>query len=214
MEMSQEEILERLKNAVVEMDADVAKATANDALSGNMDPLTCIDQGLAEGMKVISDKFDNAEIYVPQIILSAEAFTDAVNILAPHIQGGYSAKGKLIVHTVEGDIHDIGKSIVAILLQANGYEVIDLGRDVPVGDVVDAAVENEVDVITGSALMTTTMPAQREIVNELKDRGIRDKFKCLFGGAPTSQEWTDQIGADGWADNAASAVDVVKELIA
>ena len=214
MEMSQEEILERLKNAVVEMDADVAKATANDALSENIDPLTCIDQGLSEGMKVISDKFDNAEIYVPQIILSAEAFTDAVNILAPHIQGGYSTKGKLIVHTVEGDIHDIGKSIVAILLQANGYEVIDLGRDVPVGDVVDAAVENEVDIITGSALMTTTMPAQREIVNELKDRGIRDKFKCLFGGAPTSQEWTDQIGADGWADNAAAAVDVVRELIA
>ncbi len=213
MEMSQEEILERLKKAVLEMDADAAKATANDALSQNVDPLICIDKGLSEGMKVISDKFDNAEIYVPQIILSAEAFTDAVNILAPHIQGGYSSKGKLIVHTVEGDIHDIGKSIVAILLQANGYEVIDLGRDVPVGDVVDAAVENEVDLITGSALMTTTMPAQREIVNELKDRGIRDKFKCLFGGAPTSQEWTDQIGADGWADNAAAAVDIVKELI-
>ena len=96
--MSQEEILERLKNAVLVMDAEAAKATANDALSKNIDPLTCIDQGLSEGMKVISDKFDNAEIYVPQIILSAEAFTDAVNILAPHIQGGYSAKGKLIVH--------------------------------------------------------------------------------------------------------------------
>jgi trimethylamine corrinoid protein len=164
-------------------------------------------------MQEISDMFDRAEIYVPQIILSAEAFTGAVNILAPHIKGGYSAKGKVIVHTVEGDIHDIGKGILGILLKANGYEVIDLGRDVPIGNVVDAAVENEVDIITGSALMTTTMPSQREIVNELKDRGIRDKFKCLFGGAPTSQEWCDQIGADGWADNAAAGVDIVTELM-
>ena len=211
--MSEKEILKRLKTCVIEMDVDGAKAAANEAMAQNIDPLTCIENGLSEGMKVISDMFDNAQIYVPQIIISAEAFTDAVGILAPHVKGGYSAKGKIILHTVEGDIHDIGKNIVAILLQANGYEVIDLGRDVLVGKVVDAAVENDVDCIGGSALMTTTMPAQREIVNELKDRGIRDKFKCLFGGAPTSQEWVDQIGADGWAENAAAAVDVVTELI-
>jgi trimethylamine corrinoid protein len=211
--MSEKEILERLKTCVIEMDVDGAKAAANEAMAQNIDPLTCIENGLSEGMKVISDMFDNAQIYVPQIIISAEAFTDAVELLAPHVKGGYSAKGKIIIHTVEGDIHDIGKNIVAILLQANGYEVIDLGRDVLVGKVVDAAVENNVDCIAGSALMTTTMPSQREIVNELKDRGIRDKFKCLFGGAPTSQEWVDQIGADGWAENAAAAVDVVKELV-
>jgi trimethylamine corrinoid protein len=213
MEMSEKEILERLKKNVIQMDVEGAKAAANEAMTQNIDPLTCIEKGLSEGMKVISDMFDNAQIYVPQIIISAEAFTDAVGILAPHVKGGYSAKGKIILHTVEGDIHDIGKNIVAILLQANGYEVIDLGRDVLVGKVVDAAVENDVDCIGGSALMTTTMPAQREIVNELKERGIRDKFKCLFGGAPTSQEWVDQIGADGWAENAAAAVDVVTELI-
>ena len=211
--MSEKEILERLKKCVIEMDVDGAKAAANEAMAQNIDPLTCIEKGLSEGMKVISDMFDNAQIYVPQIIISAEAFTDAVEILAPHVKGGYSAKGKIILHTVEGDIHDIGKNIVAILLQANGYEVIDLGRDVLVSKVVDAAVENDVDCIGGSALMTTTMPAQREIVNELKDRGIRDQFKCLFGGAPTSQEWVDQIGADGWAENAAAAVDVVSEII-
>jgi trimethylamine corrinoid protein len=211
--MSEKEILERLKKCVVDMDGEGAKAAANDAIAQGVDPLTCIDNGLSEGMKVISEMFDNAEIYVPQIIISAEAFTDAVEILAPHIKGGYSAKGTIILHTVEGDIHDIGKNIVAILLQANGYEVIDLGRDVLVGAVIDAAVEKDVDCIAGSALMTTTMPAQREIVNELKDRGLRDKFKCLFGGAPTSQEWADQIGADGWAENAAEAVSVVTELI-
>jgi trimethylamine corrinoid protein len=211
--MSEKEIYERLKQSVIDMDADAAKAAANDAMAQKMDPLACIEKGLSEGMMVISDMFDNAQIYVPQIILSAEAFEGAVDILASHIEGGYVGKGKVILHTVEGDIHDIGKNIVGILLQANGFEVIDLGRDVTVVDVVDKAIEKEVDVIAGSALMTTTMPAQREIMNELKDRGVKDKFKCLFGGAPTSQEWVDQIGADGWAENAAEAVDVVKELI-
>jgi trimethylamine corrinoid protein len=210
--MSQKEMFERLKKSVIELDEEGAKAAANDAIAQNLDPLACIEEGLSAGMKVISDKFDDAEIYVPQIILAAEAFTEAVDILASHIEGGYSAKGKIILHTVEGDIHDIGKNIVGILLQANGFEVIDLGRDVAVGDVVDAAVEKDADIIAGSALMTTTMPAQREIITELKDRGIKDKFKCLFGGAPTSQEWADQIGADGWAENAAEAIDIVNEL--
>ena len=210
--MSEKEIFERLKQSVIEMDGDAAKATANEAMELNMDPIVCIEEGLSKGMMVISDMFDNAEIYVPQIILSAEAFTDAVDILASNIKGGYVAKGKIIIHTVEGDIHDIGKNIVGILLQANGFEVIDLGRDVRITDVVDAAIENDVDIIAGSALMTTTMPSQREIVEELKDRGMEGKFKCIFGGAPTSKEWVDQIGADGWADNAADAVKIVNEL--
>lgn len=210
--MSEKEIYERLKQSVIGMDADAAIEAANTAIEQNMDPIACIEKGLSEGMMVISEMFDNAEIYVPQIILSAEAFTDAVDILASHIKGGYTAKGKIILHTVEGDIHDIGKNIVGILLQANGYEIIDLGRDVPVADVVDAAVKHDADFIAGSALMTTTMSSQREIMNELKDRGIQGKFKCIFGGAPTSKEWVEQIGADGWAENAAEAVDIVKVL--
>jgi trimethylamine corrinoid protein len=211
--MSEKEVLERLKRSVVDMDAKKAKAAANDALAQNMDPLICIENGLSEGMKVISDMFDEGEIYVPQIILSAEAYEDAVGILAAHIKGGLSAKGKVIVHTVEGDIHDIGKGILKILLQANGFDVIDLGRDVPVEKVIDAAIENNVDIITGSALMTTTMPAQREIIKELKERDIRDKFKCVFGGAPTSQEWVNMIDGDGWADNAAAGVELIQRLM-
>jgi len=212
--MSEKEFFARLKKAVLDMDIDAATKAASDALAKGIDPLACIDKGLSPAMQEISEMFDRAEIYVPQIILSAEAFTGAINILAPAIKGGYSAKGKIIVHTVEGDIHDIGKGILGILLQANGFSVIDLGRDVPIGKVVDAAVENKVDIISGSALMTTTMPSQREIVNELKDRGIRDQFKCMFGGAPTSQEWADQIGADGWAENAAAGVDLAASLLA
>ncbi len=210
--MSEKEIFERLKQSVVEMDGDAAVAAANEAMEMKLDPIACIENGLSAGMMVISEMFDNAEIYVPQIILSAEAFTDAVEILSSHIKGGYAGKGKIIIHTVEGDIHDIGKNIVGILLQANGYEVIDLGRDVPINDVIDAALEQEADFIAGSALMTTTMSSQREIMVELKDRGIQDKFKCIFGGAPTSKEWVEQIGADGWAENAAEAVAIANEL--
>jgi trimethylamine corrinoid protein len=211
--MAEKEIFERLKACVIDMDTDGACATAEEALATGLDPVECIDQGLSAGMQEISDRFDRAEVFVPQIILASEAFTGAVDILTRDLKGGMRSKGKVIVHTVEGDIHDIGKSILGILLQANGYEVLDLGRDVPVGNVVDTAVENEVDVVTGSALMTTTMPAQREIIEELAERGMRDRFRCVFGGAPTSQEWVDSIGGDGWADNAAAGVDLIRELI-
>jgi trimethylamine corrinoid protein len=164
-------------------------------------------------MNVISDQFDKAEVFVPQIIISAEAFMEAIEILKPAIKGGYKGKGKVICHTVEGDIHDIGKNIVKIMLSANGFETVDLGRDVPVEHVVDVAVDEKVDLITGSALMSTTVFSQREIVNNLKERGIRDKFKTMFGGAPTTPEWIKQIGADGWAENGAEAVEVARKLL-
>jgi trimethylamine corrinoid protein len=210
--MADQEIFERLRKAVVEMDADASQAAAQEVIEKKIDPLSCIEQGLSVGMKEIGDMFDRAEIYVPQIIFAAEAFSAAIDILAPHIKGGYSAKAKLIAHTVEGDIHDIGKSIFVILARANGFEVIDLGRDVPVTQVVDQALASKVDFITGSALMTTTMPAQREIIKELKDRGVRDQFKVIFGGAPTTQEWVDSIEGDGWAENAAEGVNLLINL--
>ena len=211
--MPEKEILEKLKKAVVNQDVDGAKAAAKEAASANLDIMKCIDEGLGAGMNVISDLFDKAEVFVPQIIISAEAFTEAVEILKPLVKGGYKSKGKIIVHTVEGDIHDIGKNIVKILLGASGFETLDLGRDVPVEHVVDVAEEQKVDMITGSALMSTTMFSQRDIVNALKERGIRDKFKTMFGGAPTTPEWIKTIGADGWAENGAEAVGVAKKIL-
>jgi len=211
--MPEKEILEKLKKAVVEQDVDGDKAAAKEAAYANLDIMKCIDEGLGAGMNVISDLFDKAEVFVPQIIISAEAFTEAVEILKPLVKGGYKSKGKIIVHTVEGDIHDIGKNIVKILLGASGFETVDLGRDVPVEHVVDVAEEQKVDMITGSALMSTTMFSQRDIVNALKERGIRDKFKCMFGGAPTTPEWIKTIGADGWAENGAEAVTVARKLM-
>jgi trimethylamine corrinoid protein len=211
--MAEKDVLDKLKKSVVEQDVDGAKAAAKQAVSENLDPVKCIDQGLAAGMNVISDQFDKAEVFVPQIIISAEAFMEAVEILKPAIKGGYKSAGKVIVHTVEGDIHDIGKNIVKILLTASGFETLDLGRDVPIEHVVDVAQEEKVDLITGSALMSTTMFSQREIVAALKERGVRDKFKTMFGGAPTTPEWIKQIGADGWAENGAEAVTVARKLL-
>ena len=211
--MAEKDVLEKLKKGIVEQDVEGCKAAAKQAVSENLDPLKCIDQGLAAGMNVISDLFDKAEVFVPQIIISAEAFMEAVEILKPAIKGGYKSKGKIICHTVEGDIHDIGKNIVKILLTASGFETVDLGRDVPVEHVCDVAQEEKVDMITGSALMSTTMFSQRDIVANLKERGVRDKFKCMFGGAPTSQEWIKEIGADGWAENGAEAVAVARKLL-
>jgi trimethylamine corrinoid protein len=211
--MPEKEVLEKLKKAVIEQDVDAAKAGAKQAVSENLDLMKCINEGLGAGMNVISDQFDKAEVFVPQIIISAEAFTEAVEILKATLKGGFKSKGKVIVHTVEGDIHDIGKNIVKILLGASGFETLDLGRDVPIEHVVDVAIEEKVDLITGSALMSTTMFSQREIVNALKERKVRDQFKTMFGGAPTTPEWIKQIGADGWAENGAEAVTVARKLL-
>jgi len=210
--MSEAEIIERMKKSVIEQDEEGAKAAAQDAVAQNLDPIKCIDEGLAAGMNVISDMFERAEIFVPHILISADAFNQAMEILKPIMKGEKLSKGKVIVHTVEGDIHDIGKNIFKILLQASGFEVIDMGRDVPVEKVIDKAVEEGVDIITGSALMTTTMPGQREIIAGLEERGIRDKFKCMFGGAPVTQEWVTKIGGDGYADNAADGVRIARKL--
>ena len=207
--MGEKEVLEALKNAVINQDEEGALKAAKDAVAQNLDPMKCIDSGLAEGMKVISDQFDKAEVFVPQIVISADAFMGAVEILKPLLKGGYKAKGTAIIHTVEGDIHDIGKSILGILLTASGFEVTDLGRDVPVEHVCDVAEEMKIDIITGSSLMSTSMPSQKEIINALKERGVRDKFKVFFGGAPTSEEWVKSIGGDGWAENAPAGVAMI-----
>ena len=211
--MAEKDVLEKLKKAIVEQDVDAAKAGAKQAVSENLDLMKCINEGLGAGMNVISDQFDKAEVFVPQIIISAEAFTEAVEILKATLKGGFKSKGKVIVHTVEGDIHDIGKNIVKILLGASGFETLDLGRDVPIEHVVDVAIEEKVDLITGSALMSTTMFSQREIVNALKERKVRDQFKTMFGGARTTPEWIKQIGADGWAENGADAVTEARRLL-
>jgi trimethylamine corrinoid protein len=214
--VSREEILGKLAQSVSELDPDLAVEAAKEAKAAGLTATEAIQGGLAQGMQVISDQFDEGEVFVPQILMAAEAFESAVAVLVEGMsaedQRGMS-RGKVICHTVQGDIHDVGKNIVKTMFAANGFEVIDMGRDVPVDDVVAKAKAEGVNLVTGSALMTTTMPAQREIVAGLVEEGIRDQIKCMFGGAPVSQEWVDRIGADGYADNAADAIRVAIELM-
>ncbi len=215
--MSQSEILAKLKNAVEEMDSELAEAAAKEAIAAGVDPLVAINDGLAAGMQTMSDLFDEGEAFVPQLVVAAEAFDAAVAILKeaiPKDQQDSASKGKILLFTVQGDIHDIGKNIVKTMLSASGFEVIDLGRDANTEEVVSKAKEYKVNIIAGAALMTTTMPAQRDIISILKDEGIRDQFKCMFGGAPVSPEWVAKIGGDAYAETASEAVEKAKALMA
>jgi len=214
--LNREEILAKLADSVSEMEPELAVEGAHEALAAGITPTEAIQEGLSKGMQRVSDLFDDGEMFVPQILIAAEAFQSAVEVLVEGLSAEDKhamSRGKVICHTVQGDIHDVGKNIVKTMFRATGFEVIDMGRDVPVDDVVKKVKDEQVDIVTGSALMTTTMPSQRDIVNGLIEEGIRDKVKCMFGGAPVSQEWVDRIGADGYADNAADAVRVAIELM-
>lgn len=197
------------------MDEGAAAAAAKEADAAGIELTVSLD-ALAKGMSVVSDGFDDGAVFVPQLIIAAKAFESASAILTAKLsdeEKKATSKGKILVHTVSGDIHSIGKNICAVMLNASGYEVIDAGVDVPVDDIVERAQKEKADIILGSALMTTTMPAQKEIVALLKELGIRDQFKVMFGGAPTSQEWVDEIGGDGWSDTAPGAVRLANEFM-
>ena len=215
--MTKAEALEALKKCIIEVDPDLAEEAANAAKDAGVDAMEAIEDGLSKGMEVVSKQFDEGEVFVPDLLLAAEAFETAVEILTDGLsyeEKSKSSLGKILIHTVEGDIHDIGKNIVKTMLTAAGFEVIDLGRDVSVETVVKEAVAQNVDVIAGSALMTTTMPAQKDIIRILEEEGVRDQFKCVFGGAPVSEDWVKKIGADGYSENACDAIEMIKSLIA
>jgi trimethylamine corrinoid protein len=216
MAKSREDILNKLKESIEKLDTDLAQEAAKEAVDAGIEAMDAIQNGLGQGMNTISDLFDEGEMFVPQILIAAEAFETAVSILTANMSEAARSQtklGKVIVHTVQGDIHDIGKNIVKTMLRASGFEVIDLGRDVPVDEVVKKAIELNVDIITGSALMTTTMPSQRDIIKALDEEGVRGRFKCMFGGAPVTQEWVDKIGADAYGESAAEAIKKAKELM-
>ena len=214
--MSKEQILIKLQEAVEEFDNELAEEAAKEAVKAGIDIMEAVNEGLSKGMMTISELFQEGELFVPQILMAAEAFESAVKIISeslPEELRNQTTRGRVLVHTVQGDIHDVGKNIVKTMLSASGFDVIDLGRDVPVDDVVKSAKELNVDIICGSALMTTTMLAQRDIIKALEEEGIRDNFKCMFGGAPVSLEWVQKIGADSYADCAFKAVDRAMELV-
>ncbi|MEN6568345.1 MAG: corrinoid protein [Veillonellales bacterium] len=215
--MSQQTVLKKLQKSVEKMETKLAKKAAQEAVAMEIPPVVAIEKGLAKGMKAISDRFDEGEVFVPHLLVAADAFETAVNVLTESMSKEDKEKtvlGKVLIHTVKGDIHDIGKNIALTMLAANGFKVFDLGRDVPAEEVVEKAKELKVDIIVGAALMTTTLPAQKDIINLLKEEGVRDQFKVIFGGSPVSAEWVKKIGADGYAESATEVVALAKTLMA
>jgi corrinoid protein of di/trimethylamine methyltransferase len=212
-----ETILKQLRETIVEYDEVKAQEVAKKGLAEGMDPLEMINQGIRVALDVMGDRFANGSIFLPEMMLAAKAADAAVAVLEPAMlkSGATNQKlGRFLIATVKGDIHDIGKNIVALLMKSSGFEVIDLGVDKSCEEILEACKKNQVEVIGLSALLTTTMPHMREFIELLQESGLRDKFKVILGGAPVSQEFADAIGADGYASDAARAVDLTRRLIA
>jgi len=186
-----------------------------EALENGVDPKSIVLEGLSEAMDVVGEKFEQLEYLIPDMLASAECVGEAMDILSPYlIKAGVESKGKFVIATVAGDVHDIGKNIVSIMLKGAGYEVIDLGNDVPVERIVEAVKEYQAPFLGLSALLTTTMRAMGNVVDKLKEEGLRDRVKVLIGGAPTSPEFADQIGADTHCKDAFEAIQALKGMAA
>lgn len=209
-------IFEELRKAVIEGDIEKAKEAAKKALEANIDPLEAITNGLAKGTKEVGDKFGEGEAFLADLIMAGEAMKRGMAILLPKIREAKTERktlGKVVVGTVSGDIHSIGKDIVATLLEAEGFEVINLGEDVPTKKFIEKVKEHNPDILGLSSLLTATMPMQKEVIEALKEAGLRQKVKVIIGGAPTTKEWAEEIGANGWAGDAISAVNLTKKLV-
>lgn len=184
-----------------------------EAIRQGLDPKTIVLEGLTEAMEIVGDKFEKEEYLIPDMLASAECVGTAMDILSDYLLGaGVKSKGKIIIATVAGDLHDIGKNIVAIMLKGAGYEVIDLGTNVPTEQIVEEIKKHQAPYLGLSALLTTTMRTMGEVIENLKENGVRDKVKVLIGGAPTSQEFAEQIGADAYCKDAFQSIDVLKAM--
>jgi corrinoid protein of di/trimethylamine methyltransferase len=209
------DILDKLAQAVREGEEDEAGALAEQAMADKVDALEAVD-ALTEAIREVGDRFERMEVFLPEMMLAAQAMQRALEPITPYLEDRKAQrqpKGTVVLGTVEGDIHEIGKSIVGLLLEVNGYAVHDMGPDVNALDFIKKAQELEADVIGASALMTTTMPGQQEIVELLKDMGLRERFLVMVGGTPVTDAWAEEIGADGWAENAMQAVGVLDRVM-
>ena len=216
MIMPHDQLLQKLKDTVIDGDHEGAENAAKEALAQGMDPFTALNEGLMKGIREIGARFERLEAFILDLTLAGEAMIAALAILKPEMikqTGSKSERAKIVIGTVQGDVHDIGKNLVGTMLTAEGYEIIDVGTDVPARKFVEKAEEVEADIIAVSALMSATRPYQRDIVNLLKDKGIRESFKVIVGGGSVNKEWAKGIGADGYGKDAIEAVKVVKQLL-
>lgn len=210
------ELLEQMKEAVLEGEEENAVALAKQALADQLDLKIVMDEGFLKGIQEAGQLFASGEYFLPDLVCSADAMKSALGILDEELKrpaSGFVSKGKVIMTTVQGDVHDIGKIIVGAMLTANGYEVFDLGVDVPNEEVLEAVDQIGPDILGLSALLTTTMVEQKNIIEMLKQSGKRNNVLVIVGGAPVTHEWANKIGADGYSDDAISAVALVNKLL-
>jgi dimethylamine corrinoid protein len=207
-------ILDELKQAVIDMDEDATPELAQEALNTGISAYDAIMEGLVKGMEVVGDLYEQEEYFIPEILLAADALTAGIKILEPHLpREAENGRTKIVMGVVQGDTHDIGKNLFKILLDAAGFEIHDLGRDVPLEKFVDKAEEVGANIISMTTLMTTTMDGMGKVVDILKERGIRDKYYVVVGGGPISQCFANSIGADMYGVDANSATRRLKDLM-
>ncbi len=209
-----DEIYAGAREAVLKGDIDAAADVARRGLDEGIDPIELINNGFIPGINEVGDRFGTGQLFLPELIKAAKAMqaaTDIINAAIPEGEG--QEGGRVVIGTVEGDVHDIGKTIVVSLLKANGFEVLDLGRDVKTERFIEEAQRFNADIIGSSALLTTTMGAQKKLEEALRQAGLKDRFKTMVGGAPVTRRWARRIGADAFAENASEAVRLARELI-
>jgi 5-methyltetrahydrofolate--homocysteine methyltransferase len=211
-----EDLIAKITTSLVEGEPDETVQLTRQALEAGLEPMTIINQGLVPGMDVVGERFQSGEYFLPHLIIAANGMQQAMELLEPELQARQQAvktAGTVVIGSVAGDIHEIGKSLVATMLSASGFQVHDLGVDVPTATFVAKVREAGANLLGLSALLTTTMTVQREVIEALDEAGIRDQVKVIIGGAPVNQEWVEAIGADGYAEDAVGAVELARQLV-
>lgn len=209
------EIINEISEFLQKGRAKNVKALVEEALAQGVDPKEILNDGLLAGMMIVGGKFKRNEVYVPEVLVAARAMTAGITVLEPKlIEVGNEPVGKAVIGTVKGDLHDIGKNLVAMMLKGAGFEIIDVGTDVDADTFISKAEENNADVICMSALLTTTMPYMKEVIDALSDRGLRDKYVVMIGGAPLTADFAEQSGADFYTADATSAAEAAKAAVA
>ena len=214
--MTREEILEGLKQAVLAYDVEGGKRLTRQALDSGLSPVEAIDEGLSRGIRIIGDKFQTMEIFLPELMMAAKVFLEAMKILEPAILAlgeGRPKRGVAVIGTVKGDVHSIGKDLYGTLLKVSGFEVHNLGVNVHPGKFIEKALETGADIVGLSALMTTTMPGMREVVEFFQAKGVRDKHTILVGGGPVTETFCKKIQADGYGETAQDGVELATEFV-
>jgi len=214
--MSKEDMYSKMAKAVIDGDKEQAVSLAKEAVKKGLDLNDVIEKGYIPGVKRVGQLWEQGEYFLPELITSGECMKAAMEVFQPELKKAHIAVkslGKVVIGTVEGDIHDIGKNLVSSILSANGFDVIDLGADVKLEKFIAAADKEKADLICLSALLTTTMMGQKKLIELLRERKLYDRFKVMVGGAPVNRTWADSIGAHGYAENALTAVDAAKQLL-